>query len=89
MQTLDIAQTQQPKQLPLKWAGSKRNHLRLKELFEPYRDQTYVAPFCGGFGDPFLLQPDRAVLGDANPYLAEGRGSVKEIIAIKGIHKWI
>lgn len=52
----------------LKWAGGKR---WLIDTLRPYYDRKrrYVDPFAGGMALPFGLQPDRALISDANPHL--------------------
>jgi DNA adenine methylase len=55
----------------LRWAGGKRQLLsRLMEFIPPdFRKGTYREPFLGGACLFFALQPQRAVLSDANAYL--------------------
>ncbi len=55
---------------PLKWAGGKRwlvPHVR--PLWEPYRQQRYVEPFCGGLALPLNFAPTHALLNDMNAHL--------------------
>jgi DNA adenine methylase len=60
----------QPLKPILKWAGSKRWLIPLMtELYEPYRDRTWVDPFCGSLALPLAIQPERALLSDINPHL--------------------
>jgi DNA adenine methylase len=55
---------------PLKWAGGKRTLLpRLTELYAPHRARRLVEPFVGGMNVALGLQPDRALLADANAHL--------------------
>lgn len=57
-------------QPPLKWAGGKRWQVPyLRPLWEPHAQRRLVEPFCGGLAVALGLQPDRAVLNDANPHL--------------------
>ena len=55
---------------PLKWAGGKRWLIpTLAPLWQPHRHRRLVEPFCGGLSVALGLQPDRALLNDANPHL--------------------
>jgi DNA adenine methylase len=55
---------------PLKWAGGKRTLIpRLLQLYTPHRHRRLVEPFVGGMNVALGLQPDRALLCDANPHL--------------------
>ena len=55
---------------PLKWAGGKRWQVRhLRDLWAPHRHRRLVEPFCGGLAVALGLQPERALLNDANPHL--------------------
>lgn len=55
---------------PLKWAGGKRWQVpHLRALWEPHAHRRLVEPFCGGLAVALGLQPERAVLNDANPHL--------------------
>lgn len=55
---------------PLKWAGGKRWQLpHLRPLWAPHRHRRLVEPFCGGLAVTLGLQPERALLNDANPHL--------------------
>lgn len=54
----------------LKWAGGKTWLAPLlREIYEPYRDRTWVEPFVGGMGATLGVMPERAILNDANPQL--------------------
>jgi DNA adenine methylase len=56
----------------LKWAGGKRWLVPiLQELYEPYRQTQarLVEPFTGGMAIALGLNPQSALLNDANPYL--------------------
>jgi len=54
----------------LKWAGGKRWLVpTLRDLYAPHRDCRLVEPFVGGMAVALGLQPSRALLNDANPYL--------------------
>jgi DNA adenine methylase len=55
----------------LKWAGGKRWLLpRLLELWQLNRQSRLVEPFMGSLSVALGLQPDRALLNDANIHLA-------------------
>jgi DNA adenine methylase len=56
---------------PLKWAGGKRWQVpHLAPLWAAYgRRRRLVEPFCGGLAVALGLQPERALLNDANPHL--------------------
>lgn len=55
---------------PLKWAGGKRWQVpHLKPLWQPYSRRRLVEPFCGGLAVALGLQPEVALLNDANPHL--------------------
>ncbi len=62
----------------LRWAGSKRKLLgRLKPYWKPDRHERYIEPFAGSACLYFELEPDRAILGDANRDLIETYRAVK------------
>lgn len=55
---------------PLKWAGGKRWQVpHIRPLWDPFRSQRLVEPFCGGMAVALGLQPERALLNDVNPHL--------------------
>ncbi len=55
---------------PLKWAGGKRWQVPyLRPLWAPHRHRRLVEPFCGGLAVALGLEPERALLNDANPHL--------------------
>jgi DNA adenine methylase len=55
---------------PLKWAGGKRWQVpHLRPLWEPHSRRRLVEPFCGGLAVALGLQPERALLNDANPHV--------------------
>lgn len=55
---------------PVKWAGGKRWQVpHLRPLWEPHAHRRLVEPFCGGLAVALGLQPERALLNDANPHL--------------------
>ena len=55
---------------PLKWAGGKRWQVpHIRPLWEPHADHRLVEPFCGGLAVSLDLQPELALLNDANPHL--------------------
>ena len=55
----------------LKWAGGKRNLLKVYKKFFPKRFKTYLEPFLGSGAVFFLLKPQRAVLIDKNEELID------------------
>jgi DNA adenine methylase len=60
----------EPSRPPLKWAGGKRWQLpHLRPLWEPHSRRRLVEPFCGGLAVALGLQPETALLNDANPHL--------------------
>ncbi len=55
---------------PLKWAGGKRWQVpHLRPLWEVHSHRRLVEPFAGGLAVTLGLQPERALLNDANPHL--------------------
>ena len=57
-------------QPPLKWAGGKRWQVpHLRPLWEAHSHRRLVEPFAGGLAVTLGLQPERALLNDANPHL--------------------
>ena len=55
---------------PLKWAGGKRWQIpHLLPMWREHSRRRLVEPFCGGLAVALRLQPDRALLNDANPHL--------------------
>jgi DNA adenine methylase len=58
-------------QPPLKWVGGKRWQVpHLRPLWQRTdRHRRLVEPFCGGLAVAIGLQPERALLNDANPHL--------------------
>jgi len=55
---------------PLKWAGGKRWQVpHLLPLWQEHAHRRLVEPFCGGLAVTLGLQPERAILNDANPHL--------------------
>jgi DNA adenine methylase len=55
---------------PLKWAGGKRWQVpHLLPLWKKHAHCRLVEPFCGGLAVALGLQPERALLNDANPHL--------------------
>jgi DNA adenine methylase len=55
---------------PLKWAGGKRWQLSvLAPLWKPHANRRLVEPFCGGLSVALGLQPELALLNDANTHL--------------------
>ena len=55
---------------PLKWAGGKRWQLpHLRKFWDRENHRRLVEPFCGGLAVALGLQPEQALLNDANPQL--------------------
>lgn len=55
---------------PLKWAGGKRWQLpQLRKFWDRQNHRRLVEPFCGGLAVALGLQPEKALLNDANPHL--------------------
>jgi len=55
---------------PLKWAGGKRWQLpHLTKYWERQQRRRLVEPFCGGLAVALGLQPETALINDANPHL--------------------
>lgn len=55
---------------PLKWAGGKRWLVpQLKKLWSRHADSRLVEPFCGGLSVALGLNPQQALLNDANQAL--------------------
>lgn len=55
---------------PLKWAGGKRWLLpHLQPIWQTHQQRRLVEPFCGGLAVALGLNPQRALLNDANPHL--------------------
>lgn len=63
-------QTEAPLLPALKWAGGKRWLAPvLARMYQPYRRERLVEPFCGGLAVTLALAPDRALLNDINPHV--------------------
>jgi len=76
----------------VKWAGGKSQLLaHLQPLF-PSKYRRFFEPFLGGGAVFFSLQPEQAVLGDANRDLVETylvvRDRVEDLIADLQRHEW-
>jgi len=55
---------------PLKWAGGKRWQVpHLRKFWDRENHRRLVEPFCGGLAVALGLQPEEALLNDANPHL--------------------
>ncbi len=55
---------------PLKWAGGKRWLIpHLRPLWQDHQQRRLVEPFCGGLAVALGLDPQTALLNDANPHL--------------------
>lgn len=55
---------------PLKWAGGKRWQVPyLAPIWREHANLRLVEPFCGGLAVTLGLQPDQALLNDANPHV--------------------
>jgi DNA adenine methylase len=60
----------EPLKPPLKWAGGKRWQVPyLRPLWESHSHRRLVEPFSGGLAIALGLQPERALLNDANRHL--------------------
>lgn len=65
-----VAQPSDALKPPLKWAGGKRWQVpHLLPLWKAHAHRRLVEPFCGGLAVTLGLQPERALLNDANPHL--------------------
>lgn len=65
-----VEASSEPLQPPLKWAGGKRWQVpHLRPLWEPHLHRRLVEPFCGGLAVTLGLQPEQALLNDANPHV--------------------
>lgn len=53
----------------LKWAGGKTQLLNILSKIIPSRHGKYIEPFFGGGALFFALQPEKAIISDANPEL--------------------
>lgn len=68
----------------LKWAGGKRWLVPLlKEAWEPYSQTTLVEPFTGGLAVALGLNPQKALLSDANLHLINFYQQIKKGLQIK------
>lgn len=55
---------------PLKWAGGKRWQIpHLRKFWDGENHRRLVEPFCGGLAVALGLQPEAALLNDANTHL--------------------
>ena len=55
---------------PLFWVGSKRWQVPyIRALWHGHESRRYVEPFCGGLSMALGLEPNVALINDANPYL--------------------
>ena len=64
---------------PLKWAGGKRWLVPyLRDLWKGHSDRHLVEPFVGGLAVSLGLQPQSALLNDANPHLINFYRSLQE-----------
>jgi DNA adenine methylase len=60
----------EPLKPPLKWAGGKRWQVpHLRPLWDSHSHRRLVEPFSGGLAVALGLQPERALLNDANQHL--------------------
>ena len=68
--TLQQESTQTTSLKPVtKWVGGKRQLLPQLQKFKPKNYNTYFEPFVGGGALLFSLQPQNAVINDANSSL--------------------
>jgi DNA adenine methylase len=55
---------------PLKWAGGKRWLApTINNYWQAHKQKRFVELFCGGLAISLSLQPEKALLNDANPHL--------------------
>lgn len=73
-----------------KWVGGKRQLLTQLKKFKPKNYNTYFEPFVGGGALLFSLQPQNAVINDANSHLINMYRVIKnkpeELLKILGKH---
>jgi DNA adenine methylase len=62
----------------LRWAGSKRQLIPRLRRFWSDDFRRYIEPFAGSASLFFAIEPDRAILGDANGELISTMRAVKE-----------
>lgn len=68
----------------LKWVGGKRWLLpTLHKIWPAFSDCTLVEPFTGGMSVALGLQPQQAILNDANPHLINLYMQIKKGLDIK------
>lgn len=67
---VNVPQTSDPLNPPLKWAGGKRWLLpQLRPKWELFSDYRLVEPFAGGLAVALGFRPKRALLNDVNPHV--------------------
>ena len=68
---------------PLKWAGGKRWQVPyLFPLWQPHSRRRLVEPFCGGLAVALGLQPESALLNDANRHLINFYARLKKGLSV-------
>jgi DNA adenine methylase len=68
---------------PLKWAGGKRWQVPyLRSLWKRESRKRLVEPFCGGLAVALGLRPNRALISDINPHLANFYRSIRDGLVI-------
>jgi DNA adenine methylase len=71
---------------PLKWAGGKRWQVpHLRPLWAAHAHRRLVEPFCGGLAVTLGLNPDRALLNDANPHLINFYRWLRKGLRVSGV----
>jgi len=69
---------------PLKWAGGKRWLVpTIKHLWKPHSELRLVEPFVGGMAVALGLNPDNALLNDANIHLINFYRQIKKGLKIR------
>ena len=72
----------------LKWVGGKRWLVPiLKEIWEPHQSRRLVEPFTGGMSVALGLNPDAALLNDANTHLMNFYQQVQKGLKFKNQFK--
>ena len=69
---------------PVKWAGGKRWLAeRIEKLWYRHMNRRYVEPFCGGMAVALYINPERALLNDANVHLINLYRQIKKGLTLK------
>jgi len=68
----------------LKWAGGKRWLVpTLQDIWQPYAERKLIEPFVGGMAVALGLNPQQAVLSDANEHLINFYQQVQQGLKVK------